>query len=223
MSWEIKQHIDFYLDDFKPPRLPEDLRFIVVGLGIHATFALLLIGGLVINSYAQSAYLQQVTQEQAQVENEVANLETERPSLELDEALVAERDKAGNNLESSRRILQYLTQQDVGQSYSFRSLVGGLTEQTVSGVWLSGFRFSEEGQQIRLTGHAYDPKKVSGYAGQLLDKAAYQGRSFRFIQVNKTEGESYLTFTLDTENKTDDTAAKPDQSSLTSRLIMQQI
>lgn len=223
MSWEIKQHVDFYLDDFKPPRLPEDLRFIVVGLGIHGIFAVLLIAGLIINGYLQSEFLQQVTTEQNLVENEVANLENERPSLQQDEALVAERDKAGNNLESSRRILQYLTQQDVGESHSFRSLVGGLSEQKVSGVWLSGFRFAEEGQHIRITGHAYDPVNVSGYAGQLLDKTAYQGRSFRFIQVNKEEDKSYLTFTLDTKNKNDDATPEVETPTMTSRRIMQQI
>ncbi len=222
MTWEVKQRIDFYFDDFKPPRLPADLRFIVIGLGIHAGFAVLLIAGLLINGYFQQGYLDEMVKRQNAVEMQVSNIENERPSLQLDSDLVAERDKAGNNLESSRRILQYLTQQDIGESHSFRGLVEGLTNQEVSGVWLSGFRFSDEGRNIRLTGHTTDPVKVSGYAGSLLDQESYQGRSFRLIQVSKEEDQPYLTFVLDTRNK-DDKETPASKPSLTSKAIKQKI
>ena len=92
MSWEVKQSIDFYLDEFKPPRLPDDLKFILVGVGLHAVFAVVLIGGLLINGYVQSAYFQRISMKQSDVERQVSNIENERPSLQLDPALVAERD-----------------------------------------------------------------------------------------------------------------------------------
>jgi len=222
MSWEVKQSIDFYLDEFKPPRLPDDLKFILVGVGLHAVFAVVLIGGLLINGYVQSAYFQRMSMKQSDVERQVSNIENERPSLQLDPALVAERDSAGNSLESSRRILQYLTQQDIGESHSFSGLVTDLSEQRVSGVWLSGFRFSGEGHHVRLTGHAFDPVKVSAYAGSLLDKPSYQGRSFRFIQVGQEDEKSYLSFVLDTRNKGDESGAT-EQTVLTSRAIMRQL
>ncbi len=222
MTWEVKQRIDFYLDEFKPPRIPDDLKFIVTGLAIHGAFAVLLIAGLLVNGYIQQGYLDKMVQRQSAVEAQVANIENERPSMQLDADLVAERDTAANNLESSRRILQYLTQQDVGQSQSFRGLVNGLENQQVSGVWLSGFRFSDEGRHIRIKGHAVNPVNVSGYAEDLLDQESYQGRSFRLIQVSKEEDQPYLTFVLDTRNK-DDKETPASKPSLTSKAIKQKI
>ena len=36
MSWEIKQRVNFYLDEFQPPKIPDDLKMILIGAGLDS-------------------------------------------------------------------------------------------------------------------------------------------------------------------------------------------
>ena len=133
MSWEIKQRVNFYLDEFQPPKIPDDLKMILIGAGLHVGIAVVVLLGLVINWYWQGHRLEGMQERQAIVEQQVANIESERPPLKLDDALVAQRAKLREDLESSQRILRYLTQQELDSSTSFTTMVKEL-----------GIRMSEE-------------------------------------------------------------------------------
>ena len=91
MSWEIKQRANFYLEEFQPPKIPGDLRAILIGAGLHVGIAVITLFGLVINWHWQGHRLEGMIERQAIVEQQVANIESERPPLKLNDALVAQR------------------------------------------------------------------------------------------------------------------------------------
>ncbi len=197
MTWEIKQSVNFYLEEFQPPKIPKDLRLILIGAAVHVGVAAFAIFCLVINWYYQGQRLENMTERQALVEQQVANIENERPPLQLDDALVNERTKLRSDLESSQRILRYLTQQELDSSRSFTTMVSQLGEQDVKGVWLKSFAFYEEGRHIDITGYTDDPAKVSRYVSDLLKRSGFTEQAFRFVDVRKEENNRWLTFRLD--------------------------
>ena len=206
MNWQVKQRVNFYIEEFRPPRIPTDLNHLMIGAAVHGVLFVLVLIGLVINWYYQGNRLMKITQSQVMVEQQVANIERERPPLHLDDQLVAERDRARRNLESSQRILRFLTQQELRSSYSFTSMVEQLGEQNINGVWLSRFAFFDEGKQINIEGYTDDPAKVSRYVSTLLARSSYEQHAFRFVDVHKAEGKPWLSFRLDTRPEEKQTA-----------------
>lgn len=222
MTWDIKQTVNFYLEEFQPPKIPRDLNRIIIGAGVHVALMAVLTVGLVLNWYWQSHRLQQVTAHHVAVEQQVNNLESERPPLKLNQALVDERADLRSNLESSQRILRYLTQQELSTSYSFTEMVAQLSEQDIRGVWLNRFSFFSEGRDIRLEGFTDDPAKVSRYVSSLLARPGYKDHAFRFVDVRKAEDSGRLSFRLDSRvQETPETVATAASEPLTSRRIMQ--
>ena len=161
MSWQVKQRVNFYLEEFHPPQTPGELKKIVWGVGAHLCLAIPILVGLYFYEGIQDRYLKEMESKNSQLEQRVGNLEGKRPPIEVSSELIQQRDTARQDLEGSRRILQYLTQQNLEKSYSFTQLVRGLGEKTIHGVWLSGFVISDKGGELTLKGYADDPAKVS--------------------------------------------------------------
>jgi len=197
MTWEIKQSINFYLEEFQPPKIPKDLRYLLMGAAIHACLAVILMVGLVINLFWQEHRLKGITERQSVIEQQVANIERERPPLKQDEGLVNQRADLRSDLESSQRILHYLTQQELDSSISFTDMVFQLGEQDVNGVWLKSFAFYEEGSHINIEGYTDDPAKISRYVSELLARTEFRKRAFRHVDVRKEEDSRWLVFNLD--------------------------
>lgn len=220
MSWEIKQRVNFYLDEFQPPKIPDDLKMILIGAGLHVGIAVVVLLGLVINWYWQGHRLEGMQERQAIVEQQVANIESERPPLKLDDALVAQRAKLREDLESSQRILRYLTQQELDSSTSFTTMVKELGDQDVRGVWLKSFAFYDEGRHINISGFTDDPAKISRYVSDLLKRSGFSEQAFRFVDVRKQEDSRWLTFKLDTRPREKEKPAEPRNAALTSAELM---
>ena len=54
MTWEIKQRVNFYLEEFQPPKIPNDLRQLIISVIGHAVIAMVVLVGLSINWYWQA-------------------------------------------------------------------------------------------------------------------------------------------------------------------------
>ncbi|MEK9712941.1 MAG: PilN domain-containing protein [Thalassolituus sp.] len=223
MSWDIKQQINFYLEEFQPPKIPQDLRLILIGAGLHAVLIVLVIAGLAINFVWQGHRLKNVTQQHVIVEQQVANIERERPPLQRDQSLVDERSRLREELESSQRILRYLTQQELESSHSFTTMVQQLGEQNVSGVWLKRFSFDDEGNDISLEGYTDDPAKISRYVTSLLARDGYRDHAFRSVDVQRDEDGRWLQFRLDSRPVKKEKSAETQRTALTSREVMRQL
>lgn len=223
MSWDIKQQVNFYLEEFQPPKIPQDLRLILIGVGVHVAVAVVVVVGLAINWTWQGHRLESVTARHNLVEQQVANIERERPPLQVDQTLVDERARLREDLESSQRILRYLTQQELQSSHSFTSMVAQLGEQNISGVWLKNFSFLEEGKDISLQGYTDDPAKISRYVTSLLARDGYRDHAFRSVDVQRGEDGRWLEFRLDSRPQKKEKPAETQRTALTSREVMRQL
>jgi hypothetical protein len=221
MSWQIQQRVNFYIEEFRPPALPQNIRRLLLQLAASAALMLLLT--LLLLAYLQWQQHEQL-QESRQIEQLSAQLETEiarHPPLVADSGLQLQVEQARLQLAASQKILFYLGREQLQQSQSVTPLVAQLGEQQVSGVWLQGFRVSDAGQQVRLQGFVDEPEKLSRYVVELLQRSAYRGKSFSQIDVQRS-GQRWLSFLLDTEAPApdDETAVTPLEKKL-SRLQSQ--
>jgi hypothetical protein len=222
MTWEIKQRVNFYLEEFQPPKIPNDLRQLIISVIGHAVIAMVVLVGLSINWYWQGLRMEKVAAQQVVVESQVNNIERERPPLKINQELTKQRDDMRADLDSSQRILRYLTQQELSSSDSFTTLVTGLGKQDVAGVWLKRFAFYREGKHISLEGSTDDPAKVSRYVSSLLKRDGFEDHAFRFVDIYKQEDSAWLSFKLDSrpQEVTKDSGNKT--ATITSKELMRQ-
>lgn len=211
MTWQIQQRINFYLAEFRPPVLPPPVRRLLVLLGL--SLLLLCLAALALLGYRQWLLTEQqqtalVTQRLTQqLEEERAR----RPLRVADAALQQQLQEARQQLANSQKIWLYLGREQLQQSQSFTPLIAQLGEQQVSGIWLQGFTVHAAGQQIRLQGFVDEPSKLSRYVTGLLQRSAYAGKSFRQIDVQRTE-RRWMSFVLDTEMAADQSSLPASQS-----------
>lgn len=198
MSWTIKQRIDFYLPEFRPPVLPRRIRLLLLGLLLHAVILLLVVLLLhAVDRYEQRS-LAALKAQQPSVQQAITEQRALRPPLVEDEQLLQQRQQAREQLQSAQSVLMYLSRQQLQDSRSLTPLVMQLAEQDIAGIWLTEFSIAQQGRAIALHGYVDQPAKISRYVSTLLSRPAYQGRVFRVVDVQQSE-QDWMTFELNSE------------------------
>lgn len=198
MSWQIRQKINFYSDEFRPPRLARDVSILLRNMALTSVLMLILAAlALVLKLWMHS----RVDAAQATSDALIAAIEQEqqrRPPLVADPQLQKELDKARQQLINSQRVLTYLSREGQELPPSFTALVSQLGDVKTDGIWLSGFSMDGSGNHIELRGFAQKAARVSPYVEALAQQPAYQGMAFRQVEINTEPGQKWLTFRLDT-------------------------
>ena len=198
MSWQIKQRVNFFTDEFKPPQLPDEIaRLILILAAVTSLMLVVLVSAWSYSGWQERA-LEAARQQQAFLRQQLETLKAERPPLAVDTGLEQQKQQQEQRLIAHQKILRYLTQGQLQQSYSFTPMVEQLGEQNIKGVWLQSFAIDDQGQRIGLNGYVDDPAKLSPYVSSLVNRSAYKNRAFRFIDLQKNEDNSWLKFELDT-------------------------
>lgn len=73
---------------------------------------------------------------------------------------------------------------DVG----FAEYLRALARQSVSGLWLTGFKVGKGGAEIEIVGRALQPELVPSYIRRLKQERAMQGRDFDSLSMTQREG-----------------------------------
>jgi len=211
MSWQVKQRINFYSDEFRPPQLPAQVATLLLALG--GSVALVLLLTLLALGYTrwESARLADAQWQAGQLQQQLDQLLAARPPLSRDAGLQRQQQQAVAALQASRQVLSYLTQGKLQRSQSFTAQVEQLGQQNIRGVWLQRFRISGDG--VRLQGYLDQPQKLSAYIASLVQRPAYQGVAFRHVDVQKSDHHNGLIFELDSRPLPDDTQTAEQQAS----------
>ncbi|MCA6064250.1 hypothetical protein [Thalassolituus marinus] len=196
MSWQLKQRVNFFTDDFRPPKMPEDIRFLLTGLvltfaALSACALLLLVGRV-----WQESVLTSEQQERLRLQQLIAEEMQRLPPLVVDPQLEQQLKAAQDHLQNSQRVLAYLSREGQSQRTSFTALVTQLGQAESEGVWLSAFSLLDGGHNIELRGFVKEARQLSPYIEALTAQPAFQGRAFR--QVDVSEENQHLQFYLDT-------------------------
>lgn len=196
MNWAIKQRLNFYTSEFRPPALPEDIARLLWRLGLMVLLLVVLMLGVWLLQLLAAGNAQHWQQQQKLATQALQEEQLRRPQRREDPQLLQQRDAAKAQLRRSQQVLSYLSRDQLQQSQSFRLRVEQLAAVPVSGVWLQRFMFSAGGAHIRLEGQLSDPALLASYVAALSEQSAYRHHAFRQVDVQRSE-QSALQFVLD--------------------------
>ena len=139
-------------------------------------------------------------QEQEKLSSELTILIAQFPNMSIDRNLQENIEREKKLLAKKKRVVSFLRQDSISARSSFTPLVEQLSQQNVSGIWLSKVEILNQGKDIQLSGFAKTPDKVSRYITTLGTKDAYKGRAFK--QINVVQGDTpWNEFFLSTKKK----------------------
>ncbi|ASP37186.1 hypothetical protein CHH28_00130 [Bacterioplanes sanyensis] len=213
MRTDVKQHINFYVEEFHPPTLAKPVAYLLASLAING--ALLLVMGVVLWWLAtqQVQETEQWQLQREQVSEELQQLQDSLPPLQQDPDLVAQQQRLQQQRIGAQAALSYLTRGQLEESQSFTRMLRGLGQVANQGVWLQGVRIDDGGESLALRGYLQRPQQLSSYVEALLQQPGYRGRAFRHIQIEEVEDQSWLQFELASEHAADQRATDQGEDS----------
>lgn len=199
MSWPVKQNINFYTDEFRPPQLPQEIRNLLRYTLTAAVAGLVVFAVLLAAEFWLSQQLHTMQDEVTRLNLSIEDEQRRMPPLTLDPELESQRTQAKAALQNSQRVLTYLSQQNIEERISFTPLLSDLTDVTIKGVWLSGVSVFDRGEHLQLRGLAATPSQLSPYIEALSNRPAYSQRGFRRIDMEESDqSRDGMHFVLDT-------------------------
>ena len=196
----VKHQINLYLPQFRPPKLPQEVLTLLMACAITILGVLVVSAGAwLFNSYTESQ-IERLQSEKEQKKNELKILVNQLPKYQLDSDLEMKIQKAEEQIKRQYKIISFLNQDLVEDSGSFTPLFEQLSQQKISGIWLSKIEILNSGENIQLYGSDQTTEKVSKYISALGEQSSYAGRNFK--QINVTQGEhAWNDFFLSTKKQ----------------------
>ena len=204
----VKQSINLYSGEFKPPEVPGSIKLlgqicgVIIGANLVCFFSLWSVQAIYQNSLTDQQ------EQQQQLNERLAELSAAMPKRNPDASLQQRLNREKEAIVKRRKVIEYLKNDDLNEGSSFVAPVGQLAKQKVDGIWLRQFRILNAGQDIELYGLAKKPHLVSKYLQQLSKHSAYQGRAFRQIEVHRSKQNSWNEFFLSTRKEQLDALAE---------------
>ena len=195
----VKQHLNFYTQEFKPPELPGSVKLLVKVFA--SIFLISFVLSLVMMGY--SAHIQQSLEsfqiERDRLNGELTGLSKRMPNRQVDSSLKERVDREKQLMAKRNKVIDYLENENLLAEKSFTAAVDQLSKQTINGIWLQRFRIMNGGSDVELYGVTKKPNLISDYLTQLSERTAYEGRAFRQIQMNYLDEERISEFFLSTQ------------------------
>lgn len=93
-------------------------------------------------------------------------------------------------------MIEKLKQVETGAGTGFSKYLNALSEQTVIGVWLTGFSLKDRGQVVTLEGRATAPVLVPQMIANLSQEDVFKGKTFQVFKLSIDEKTSEVNFVL---------------------------
>ncbi|MFQ3171223.1 MAG: Tfp pilus assembly protein PilN [Oleispira sp.] len=196
----VKHSINLYLPRFRPPQLSPEILLLIKSCLI-TLFGLVAVAiALLAFQFYSTGQIAELERERKILDLELATLIAKFPNTSINKNLQASLEREKKLLAKQKRVISFLRQDSISARSSFTPLIEQLSQQDVSGIWLSEIEILGQGKDIQLSGFAKTPEKVSRYITSLGSKDAYRGRSFR--QINIVQGDTpWNEFFLSTQKQ----------------------
>ncbi|KAA3628779.1 MAG: hypothetical protein DWQ09_07045 [Proteobacteria bacterium] len=156
--------------------------------------AMLIIAVLLMGVYYAIGLWQfnQARQEVARLEIKNGELSNQRDTLseqvqqmQPSVALETEVSRLEGDLEAKRKVQKLLNGDTAGNRAGFSQHLEGLARHPLKGLWLTGVSIENGGRQLGLRGNALSAELLPRYLETLRDEAAFAGREFRSLNMNR--------------------------------------
>jgi Tfp pilus assembly protein PilN len=196
----VKHSIKLYLPRFRPPQLSPEILLLIKSCLITLIGLVAVAIALLAFQFYSTGQIAVLERERKILDLELATLIAKFPNTSINKNLQASLEREKKLLAKQKRVISFLRQDSISARSSFTPLIEQLSQQDVSGIWLSEIEILGQGKDIQLSGFAKTPEKVSRYITSLGSKDAYRGRSFR--QINIVQGDTpWNEFFLSTQKQ----------------------
>ncbi|MFT7410607.1 MAG: Tfp pilus assembly protein PilN [Oleispira sp.] len=196
----VKHSINLYLPRFRPPQLSPEILLLIKSCLITLIGLVAVAIALLAFQFYSTGQIAELERERKILDLELATLIAKFPNTSINKNLQASLEREKKLLAKQKRVISFLRQDSISARSSFTPLIEQLSQQDVSGIWLSEIEILGQGKDIQLSGFAKTPEKVSRYITSLGSKDAYRGRSFR--QINIVQGDTpWNEFFLSTQKQ----------------------
>lgn len=103
--------------------------------------------------------------------------------------LEAEVKTATVELETKRKIFDAIDDIPQISSKGFAAFLEGMARQHINGLWLTGFKISDGGNEMNISGRSLDPGLVPAYLKKLSSEQVFQGVDFETFSMNRAKKE----------------------------------
>lgn len=190
------QQINFYQVQFKPKKVILPARqFLLIAFVAIAAF-------LVMSSYLHVDQLSKqanVDKKQSQIAKEEAQLIELRKQVEKlkeDPLLKAELTALQKAQIENKEILDFLQNEQLGNTTGFAENLVALSEQHIENLWLTQFSLLNAGHFIALNGQTTNAELVPEYIDSLAKAQPFKGKTFSVFHMQQPEQQGVFHFKL---------------------------
>lgn len=196
MTWDVKQTVDFFTDEYKPEILPKSVQYLLLSFVVCLVVSVVAYASVYVWHKRGMERDQYYQAEVNQLDNEYAQLQQLAEQLKPSSVLLKKEQSLKDRVAKNEQVFDYLKNQSFDGRESMTNPVDQLGQAVMNGVWLSGFEIYPKG--VRLMGFVNTPNLLPKYLKRLSALPAYSGQTFEYIDIQKTkEG---LSFVLDSQS-----------------------
>jgi hypothetical protein len=190
------QQVNLYQPLFRKRKIPFAAATIGKILGLLVLVYILIYGAFQWQVSSLDEQLQQAEERRDALQERVAKLREQLPNREPSLTLQQRLEQLAAQRKASQDVLTKLNEEMQQTAIPFSSYFTGLARQDMNGLWLSSIRIGAAGEELQLGGGVSRPELVPKFLAKLSAEAAFQGRTFQVLQLNRQEQEPYIEFSL---------------------------
>lgn len=200
MEKQFSQQVNFFRDEFKKKVIfLSSLQIAIISGSFIVVFSILSIVQMsMMDDMEKSADV--ATNQKQRMSDRLAKLEESFVEPKEDPALRRKIAEINENIKSKKVLVTFLGGQSSKKTFSFSSVMNGLSEKSIKGVWLTEFSIKTDGSHYRLVGNTQHPDLIPQYIDRLKTSEILIGTSFSLFDLERSEkGADYLRFILSSE------------------------
>jgi len=201
----VKQSINFYQEEFRKPEIKfpaRQLLQVIAGVLLLVTlsgaYQYWLVGDL-------SHSIEQARAENTLLENSIAERKNALELVKTDPKLEVKLAQLKTKNIDKRRLASYINKMGLDSENSVTGYYKALSENEISGLWLSKIILYRNASDIALEGVTRNASDVSIYIEKMKNKPVFGGVSFHMIKLKKSEElPLYTEFYIDSRSHKDE-------------------
>ncbi|MBA3581102.1 MAG: PilN domain-containing protein [Gammaproteobacteria bacterium] len=201
----MKQHINFYQDQFRAPIIQLSAQHIFLLLAGSLLFIVITSASLAAFNYSRNAHAQAYQESLTAMEHDVQTMQAAIQTQKVDVSMQRSVRAAELRMERKRLLLSHIQQPMEEPQAQFSVLLKGLAEQVPMGLWVDHFYIHSKGNELLIEGATSSASALPQFLADLSRSVGFNGRDFRTVMAMRDEKNSgQLNFVLATETIKDE-------------------
>ncbi len=183
----MSQQINLYNAAFERKRDLLSLPGAVAAWGLAAGVVVVVMLGMTVRTSNLEHKLAQVAAERDGAQAEMTRLAGQLAARKANPELAAEVQRLEAALARRQQVMSTLQAGVIGDTRGFSTHLTAFARQSFDGLWLTGLKVANAGQDVVLEGRAIQPELVPNYLQRLNREEVMRGHAFAELEMRRPE------------------------------------